>query len=428
MLTLLRKAYGEEAELIISSQKQGWVEFSIRHLILLVLNVTAIQMFDVIFPAYWLVAYTCAGLGTRWAISRLALSRSFAIYLAVIGFYTARMICYRLMVLYLWFHPEPAAQFPALCMIMAGILFSVSQSTQIRSHSVVQGAGDSLALLVIALDFLWVVPATAESILAGFCAIGVIVYHAASLQEMQRNRKASQNLEERIRQSQKMEAVGKLTGGVAHDFNNILTVVMGNLDLYPEVKSEAERADLVKKAHEAAERASILTSQLLAFSRQSPLQIKRVPTDQFLHDLYDLAIRVLPATITLDLRIDDEISAMEVDQNQLEVALLNLIINARDAMSEGGRLQLIALPYKAPNNPKRYVQLDLIDEGDGIPAENIDRVVEPFFTTKPVGQGSGLGLSMVKGFAEQSGGRLMINSAKGSGTRVCLLIPAAAET
>lgn len=433
VLTILRQAYHDEVDIMASTKQLGRAEFVIRHLILFSLIVISLLMFDIVFPAYWFAAYTATGLGTRIAVELLAKQRSFARYLCVLLFYSARMLSFRIMILYLWFYPGETGQFPAICMIMAGILFSVSQSTRIRSYSIAQGLGDSAVLLVIALDFLTMRPLTPETLLAGLCAVGVMIYHATSLREAQINRKAAQELETRIRQSQKMEAVGRLTGGVAHDFNNILTVVMGNLELYPEVDSDDERRDLVNKAHDAAQRASVLTAQLLAFSRQTPLQTQRIETAPFIQGLHAMAERVLPATILLQLSSAPDVWDMQVDKNQLEVALLNLIINARDAMPTGGALQLLADNYDPANDPNRselqgrFVALDLVDDGEGISDENIERVMEPFFTTKPVGKGSGLGLSMVKGFVEQSGGDLRISSTLGAGTKVCILIPAASD-
>ncbi len=416
-----------------STKRLGWTEFTVRHLILLVLDLTASILFDLTFPLIWLAIYTLAGFGSRFSVARLDSAPSLQSYLYALFFYTLRMATYRAMILYLWFYPDSAAQFPAICMIMAGILFSISQSTRIRSYSIIQGVGDSAVMLIIGLDFLLMGQQTAGTLLSGLCALSVMIYHAASLREMQLNRRASQGLEKRIRQSQKMEAVGRLTGGVAHDFNNILTVVMGNLDLYNEVTNEKERAELVQKAQDAAMRASTLTSQLLAFSRQAPLQNQRVETARFLNDVHNLSERVLPANISLQLTNTPSLWDMQVDQNQLEVALLNLIINARDAMPKGGSLELTASNYdptkntKAPQVEGRFVALDLIDEGEGIPEDILQRVFDPFFTTKPVGKGSGLGLSMVQGFVEQSGGDLLILSEEGKGTRVCLLIPAAPE-
>lgn len=241
-------------------------------------------------------------------------------------------------------------------------------------------------------------------------------------------------MQEQLHQSQKMEAIGQLTGGVAHDFNNLLTVILGNLDtLSQELPLEQVRwRRRVDHALRAAERASGLTQQLLAFARRQPLRPKPVDINRLLTGWTELIRRMLPENIHIRRIDDDGAGIAEVDANQLESALLNLIVNARDAMPGGGTLTIetstVALTHEdtrlVPDLPAgSYVLIFISDTGTGMTQEVLDRAFDPFFTTKPIGQGTGLGLSQVFGFVKQSGGHIKIYSRPGHGTTVKIYLP-----
>ena len=248
--------------------------------------------------------------------------------------------------------------------------------------------------------------------------------HAALERETIERRKT----EEMLRQAQKMEAVGQLTGGIAHDFNNLLTVVIANLDRAHRFSEGDPRvAKLLGNALTGAERAAKLTDQLLAFSRKQPLQ----PSAQHLNDivvgLRDLLERTLGNHINLALDLAPSLAQVAIDKNQTENAILNLAINARDAMPDGGHLIIRTREEDQPDSPSRLrILLEVIDDGHGMPPEVQERAFDPFFTTKAVGEGTGLGLSQVYGFTKQSSGDITIRSAMGSGTTVGLLLPVAA--
>ena len=237
-------------------------------------------------------------------------------------------------------------------------------------------------------------------------------------------------VEEQLHQSQKMEAVGQLTGGVAHDFNNLLMVIAGNLELIENRAADKESVrELALAARSAAERGASLTAQLLAFSRKQKLHPKPVHANALIRDFQKLLRRAVGATCEVKFVADDHLWACHVDQSQLEAALLNLTLNARDAMPDGGTLEIElrnvvlgddSIPGVAAGP---YVRLSVIDTGCGIAPKNLDRVFDPFFTTKEVGKGTGLGLSMVYGFVRQSGGHVAIESAVGQGTTVRLYLP-----
>ena len=241
--------------------------------------------------------------------------------------------------------------------------------------------------------------------------------------------------EDALRQAQKMEAVGQLTGGIAHDFNNLLTIIIGNIDtamrrLGEESDPRARRA--LENAQKGAERAGALTQRLLAFSRRQPLDPKPTDFGRLLAGMSDLLTRAIGETIAIQLDAPPSLWPIEVDQHQLENAILNLAVNARDAMPEGGSLTVagsnVTVEAKGPAAPPgvragQHVMIAVSDTGAGMAPDTVARAFEPFFTTKDVGKGTGLGLSMVYGFVKQSGGHITIDSTAGEGTTIRLYLP-----
>jgi len=241
-------------------------------------------------------------------------------------------------------------------------------------------------------------------------------------------------LEEQLRQSQKMEAVGQLTGGLAHDFNNLLAGISGSLELMQTRLAQGRLTDLdryMTAAQGASRRAAALTHRLLAFSRRQTLDPKPTDVNALVHGMEELIRRTVGPAITVEVVGAAGLWPALVDPPQLENALLNLCINARDAMPEGGRITVETanrwLDYRAARERDltegQYLSLCVSDTGTGMSADVIAKVFEPFFTTKPIGQGTGLGLSMIYGFARQSGGQVRIYSEVGQGTTVCLYLP-----
>ncbi len=241
-----------------------------------------------------------------------------------------------------------------------------------------------------------------------------------------------------LRQSQKMEAIGQLTGGVAHDFNNLLQVILGNLERLMRrgdaASSGAELTRMVGSAMRAAQRAALLTQRLLAFSRRQPLVPKPLDVNRLVSGMLELITRTIGEPIEVQTRLGGGVWRSFADENQLESALLNLAVNARDAMSQGGELIIqtsnntlsaadAAVFSEDDARPGDYVLISVTDTGTGMPPEVLARVFEPFFTTKDIGQGTGLGLSQVYGFVRQSGGLVRVESEVGRGTRVNIYLP-----
>ena len=235
------------------------------------------------------------------------------------------------------------------------------------------------------------------------------------------------SLEEQLAQARKMEAVGQLTGGVAHDFNNLLTVVLGNIDmLATRNEDDTRRLRRIEAVRQAAERGRDLTGQLLAFSRRQHLSPVTLDVNALIRKFAPLMRQAVGEAVTLELALTREALSTNVDPTQLETALLNLVVNARDAMPDGGRLTLATRTAPGPSD-LGHVEIEVRDTGVGMSEEIRSRVFEPFFTTKEVGKGSGLGLSQVYGFVRQSDGEVRVESAAGEGTAFHLLLPATAE-
>ena len=227
----------------------------------------------------------------------------------------------------------------------------------------------------------------------------------------------------------KLEALGRLTGGVAHDLNNLLTPIMGGLDLLKRRVATDEKAlRYIENASLSAERARRLVARLLTFSRQQPLSTEVIALAALFEDLKDLLLQALGPSHTLNLELEPEIPDIQADRDQLELTIMNLVINARDATPHGGevivqgrrasRAEAAALPSAD------YLAISIIDSGIGMDAATLQRAQEPFFSTKPLGQGTGLGLSMAYGFAKQSGGAIVLSSKPGAGTTATIILPA----
>jgi PAS domain S-box-containing protein len=237
-----------------------------------------------------------------------------------------------------------------------------------------------------------------------------------------------------LHESQKMETIGQLTGGVAHDFNNLLAIILGSLTLLGKGLPEDQRTSrLLQGAVQAAERGATLTKRLLAFARRQELKFESVDVQKLVPDMLDFLRQSVGPGISIDIDILPDVQPIKIDANQLELALMNLAVNARDAMPKGGSLSITCrnetrahteLPVKLPAG--EYVRISVADTGEGMSAATLAKAMEPFFTTKGVGKGTGLGLSMVHGLTAQAGGAMHISSQLGRGTGVSLWLPRAA--
>ncbi|MGZ8316161.1 MAG: PAS domain S-box protein [Telluria sp.] len=262
---------------------------------------------------------------------------------------------------------------------------------------------------------------------------GTLLGYAKVTRDVTEQRKAAQSLEQTraaLFQSQKMEAIGQLTGGIAHDFNNLLSVVASGMEL---IRLQAEGVDrrVLDSVQRAVERGSALTQQLLSFARQQPLAPSLHNPNKLIEGFESILRRAVDPATDFRIELGRGLRPVLIDEARFEAAVLNLVVNARDALPDGGRLVLqtsdLTLEQHVRLAPGRYVKLTLQDNGSGMTPEVAARAFEPFFTTKPIGKGTGLGLSQVHGFIIQSGGDVSVDSAPGAGTTFTILLPACGE-
>ena len=259
---------------------------------------------------------------------------------------------------------------------------------------------------------------------------GELIGFAKVTRDLTERRLAEEEIErarEALMQAQKMEAVGRLTGGVAHDFNNLLTIIRSSIDLLRRPGlSEERRNRYLDAISDTTDRAALLTGQLLAFARRQPLRPEAFDIAARIRGLEQIISASLGSPIKVVMGLPDDLGLVKADPNQFETAVLNIVINARDAMPSGGTLRINARPAKAPD-ANSFVAVAIEDDGTGMDAATIERIFEPFFTTKALNKGTGLGLSQVYGFVKQSGGEIEVESKPGKGTTFTLLLPGADE-
>ena len=264
---------------------------------------------------------------------------------------------------------------------------------------------------------------------------GELIGYAKITRDITERREAQEKLEktrEALFQSQKMDAIGQLTGGIAHDFNNLLMAVLGSLELLRKrLPDDPRQRALLENAVEGARRGAALTNRMLSFARRQELKLETVDVPELVRGMTELLRRALGPGVSIETRFPLAALSVRADANQLEMAVLNLAVNARDAMPDGGQIVIAAREESISHSngnglkPGRYIALTISDSGEGMDEATLSRAMEPFFTTKGIGKGTGLGLSMVHGFAEQSGGKFTLRSTKGEGTTAELWLPMA---
>ncbi len=378
----------------------------------------------------WFVVYYSLVLSEKWLITTLPsgltrLQFSFVLFLLMFN-----ATVFDLMPLYLWFQDADVLKFGTLAIVTGStlnIMLTRARHPTILACYLVPNALVFVAIAIwVHVEQGW----SPEFFATAVAALAISAYFTTALIDAHFRLKAAASMAEQLAASQRREAIAQLTGGVSHDFNNLLSVISGCLQLLPEAKDEAERKRLIDQALVASEQGSSITKQLLAFGRQAPLHAEPQDTSAVLSDLRVLLDRLLPASVKVRFEVDPMTSWVRADGDMLRSALIHLATNAHVAMPNGGELTVRA--HNAPsgdgnigaaNTAKGLVEIVVQDTGIGIRREDLPRVVEPFYSTAEVGKGSGLGLAMANGFAVQSGGSLSLESELGSGTRVSLLLP-----
>jgi len=357
-------------------------------------------------------------------------------YLAALVFCGLNVATYLSLPAYLWTSGTILDQYSAIFFIAGYAIYTLTRDGTVRALAIIEAAPLMLLVLYIAHDFATVHLTMINGTTPILMTLIILAYYLLGLRETFVTRRRLRQTETRVLAAERLEAVGRLTGGVAHDFNNILTAVLGHLELHDALRDPQEKSASLRAAYEAASRAVRLTAQLLFFARKARLQA--TPTDACLYvtELADRLRIILPGDVTLRTSIPTGLPQILVDRGHLDTVLLHLILNARESMADRGEIRL-ALDMTQETtlrrmqggtqlNPGRYCVIRVEDDGAGIAPDDLDRVFEPFYSTKSRGQSSGLGLSMAAGFADQSGGALAVQSQPGFGTQVMLFLPATA--
>lgn len=428
----MRKEPWETLSLMIESEVKPVFEIGARFGLLSVFCISIAIWLDLASALYWLAIYTLAETAN---IGFLATRRRPGTHLdtqIASGLIFVTTLWFAALPVYLWSLDETLLRFAALSLVVGMVLYSITRYSGLRRIAIWDAVLISGLTLYFGYDLARLAETTTTMLLSMLFSVLMVLYFLVSLHESLTTRSALKQAEKRNIQARKMEAVGQLTGGIAHDFNNLLTVIIGNLDLYREVGPRGEKDKLAEEARQAALRAATLTSQLLTFSRKAQLNPRVFDPERFLRDFIGLTRRVLPDSVSLQLELASAPHRIAADVNQLENALLNLVINARDALAGGGTIVLRldwveaghAQDFHGTTLPAgRYCRISVEDSGPGIAPEHQMTVMDPFFTTKPVGKGSGLGLPMAKGFVEQSGGALELISQPEDGTTIAVWLP-----
>jgi len=329
---------------------------------------------------------------------------------------------YVVMMIYLITLDNRVYEFFGICGIIGLGLYCLSRHSELTLLAICDNVLVSLSILGAVLAYFGKSGTPSEMIAIAFAGLAINAYYSLNFFEMMRTRARLRLAQEAEAEAQKMRAVGQLTSGIAHDFNNILTVIRGNLDLLTALPEAEDRDVMLNEARNSVDRAAHLVRQLLAFSRKSQMMRSDLELGSFLTEFRASLQSLLPDSISIAFTIPHDDMMIRTDSHLLEAALLNCALNARDAMMPtGGTIRLRATPSATAGE----VAILIEDTGPGLHEDMISRVTEPFFTTKPVGEGPGLGLSMVKGFAEQSGGRLKLCNLPQGGLQVALVLPLA---
>ena len=380
----------------------------------------------------WFFAYYALIAAEKYLVLRLPTSLSRAGYAALLFFLMFNASVYCSLPIFLWHQDGDILKLGTLALVTGSTLNSFL--TRARYASILAGyliPNASVFLFIswsVFLEFGWSGEFLASAVAAG----AIATYFTIGLLEAHTKERAAAETRMQLQKAQRLEVIGRLTGGISHDFNNLLSVISGSLQLLRETTDAQKRDQLIHQALVASEQGSDLTKRMLAFGQQAPLSPMVVDTVEVLENLRPLLSRLIPASVGVSIEVAPDTPPILVDPSMLQSALINLALNASAAMPNGGTLSITAKKAKSAGDKingimgsNGSVEIRVEDNGAGITADDLERIFEPFTKTREIGEGSGLGLPMVKGFVEQSGGRLELTSAAGEGTQISILLPIA---
>lgn len=371
--------------------------------------------------AIWGFAYVAMQLSEKAVVRLVPSSPTKLQYSLVLCVLFVEASVYCAMPVYLWFLGSDVAKFAALALVTASSMHSMLNRAAFPSILMCFLVPDAAVFVVISMHSIFREGVTAEATLFAICGLAISAFFVVMLSQSYRKEAQSLEMLEQLQQSQKLDVMGKLTGGIAHDFNNLLSVISGNLQLVPGAASRQEAESLTAEALNAAERCSDLTSKLLSFGQKAPLQPIAVSPTKAFEELERYVRRLFPARIALQFDVEPKTDNVFVDPSALQSALLNLALNSAQAITGRGKISISATQDVIAG--RKHVRLTVADDGVGISDSNKNQIFDPFFSTSRDGEGSGLGLSMVKGFAEQSQGSVEVDSQSGVGTAISILLP-----
>ncbi len=335
--------------------------------------------------------------------------------------------------IFLWFNGDALLRYAALAFMVGATLNTFLIRSKLWQVMLCYMLPNSTVFFAISLDFILLPGANSQGILALCIALAMTVYFFTSIVEATRQHRIHVSTLQKLLQSQRLETLGSLSAGVAHDFNNLLSIISGNLELLRDGSTILPKEELITQSLQASKRGAKLTEKLLVFGRQSNLDSKPIRIETAFHELEDILRRLLPETVDLRIKVAADLPSILADETSLNSAIVNLVINARDALDGSGQIEVVAEKYSdqgdfegfstLEDGTPDFVKITVRDDGVGIDSGALASVIEPYVTSKPFGKGSGLGLAMVSGFANQSGGGVRISSSLGVGTVVDLLLP-----
>lgn len=425
--------YGVRIRMVRRAERISSPEFRARVGLIFVATLAGLVLMGLNSLPLWVLLYGL-GIATEKAALHLwpaARSRGFFYALVGMNLYTGTV--YAVLPVYLWHHDNDALKFGAMAALAGGVLHVYLVRARVWEIAAAHMIPTCAAFLAIALSY-YQAPAGGPAFYSALVAAAAVIgYFFIAVYEANVAHRKLVETRSQLYQAQKMEAVGALAGGIAHDFNNLLSVIQGNLELLQQSGEAADRDLFTAEALQACWRGAALTRQLMALGRSSsPLSPpRRVLPETVLADVETLVRRVVPSSIGVRRDAPPDLPAIMVDETALQSALLNLAINARDAMPKGGQMTFSAarVPLGAARpaflDRQEFVALTVADTGEGIPDAHIKRIFDAFYTTKPKGKGTGLGLAMVAGFARRAGGHVEATSKPGEGARFTLYFPAA---
>ncbi|MDF1873690.1 ATP-binding protein [Vannielia sp.] len=411
-------------------QKLRSFEFGARMLLMLVGAVFTWALIGLTVVIWWAIAYfACVAIEKALLhFNPEADSRRFFALVLVVSFISASV--YAFLPIYLWLHPNEIYKFGTVTLVVTAMINVVLIRAQVWQVSAAYTIPIALTFLTMASTY-WQGPFGGMYFwMAITVSLLIFAYFLVAVRGSFLTQKRLLSTQKQFFESQKKESIGTLASGIAHDFNNLLNVAQGNLELLRETPDGPERDVFIEEALAACLRAAALTRQLSALGRKGTPAPQKVRPIKALEETLQLVSRVVPATIELSNSVEPGLPQVRVDETTFQAALLNLAINARDAMPSGGKMEFTARllrrederPYGLDREP--YVAFTVADTGTGVDTRVMGRIFDPFFTTKAKDQGTGLGLAMVDGFARQSGGIVHVESTPGAGSRFTIYLPA----